>query len=89
MIDDPCCFRWRSKVIWGQERSKRQNFVNTISQESPYSVDDPYCFWWRSKVIWGHQRSNSKILGISCKHDISRTINVRDVILTRWIVHIK
>ena len=29
---EPYCFWWRSKVIWGHQRSNSENIVNTISQ---------------------------------------------------------
>ena len=29
--EEPYCFWWRSKVIWGHQRSKPENLVNTIS----------------------------------------------------------
>ncbi|KAJ8024015.1 hypothetical protein HOLleu_36616 [Holothuria leucospilota] len=53
----PHCFWWRSKVIWGHQRSKCCKHYLMKSNYCPYLVDDPYYFWWRSKVMWGHQRS--------------------------------
>ena len=32
-VQEPYCFWWRSKVIWGQQGSNCQNLLNTISQE--------------------------------------------------------
>ena len=32
--EEPYCFWCRSEVIWGQQRSKTENLVNTISRDS-------------------------------------------------------
>ena len=63
------------KVILGQQRSKSENLVNTITSERKggetsylvcricqMGVHHPYCFWAQSEVIWVNKGQSLKTL---------------------------
>ena len=96
-LDDPYCFWWRSKVIWGQQRSKSENIVNTISQEekvgwiSYFACRLPIFIRWSLLFVVevkGHLRSPEVRVWKHHKHDISRREAWMNLILGMWTAHI-
>ena len=84
-------FWWRSKVIWGHQRSKSENLVNTISQGrklGQISYLECTCPMVRGRTLLcvvevkGHLGSPEVKWSKLCKHCISARVTAKDLILS-------